>query len=199
MSENLRQGFVERNTKETAVKLELALDVLEEEGVFQGSSGIDFLDHMLELMIKQSGFQLKLEARGDLGVDFHHTVEDIGLCLGKALQMALGEKKGIGRYGSTILPMDETLVLCAVDLSGRAGFYASLNFPTEKIGNFDSQLVKVFWQAFAQEAKLTLHLQQLAGENSHHLAEAIYKGVGRILRKAVKVEGETIPSSKGLL
>lgn len=191
-----RKGFVERTTKETVIKLEL---ILQEEGSLQGSSGIEFLDHMLELMTKHSGFQLQLEASGDVGVDFHHTVEDLGLCLGQALREALGNKKGITRYGSVVLPMDEALVLCAVDLSGRPGFYAELSFPTEKIGRFDSQLIKVFWQAFAQEAKLTLHLQQLAGENSHHLAEAVFKGVGRILREAVKVEGQSIPSSKGFL
>ena len=126
----LRKGFVERTTKETAIKVELVLD---EEGVFQGSSGIGFLDHMLELLIKHSGFKLRLEASGDLGVDAHHTVEDIGLCLGQAFRESLGDKKGIVRYGSLILPMDEALVLCAVDLSGRTGFYSSLNFPTEKL------------------------------------------------------------------
>ncbi|NLO75553.1 MAG: imidazoleglycerol-phosphate dehydratase HisB [Clostridia bacterium] len=192
----MRKGFVERTTKETAIKVELVLD---EEGVFQGSSGIGFLDHMLELLIKHSGFKLRLEASGDLGVDAHHTVEDIGLCLGQAFRESLGDKKGIVRYGSLILPMDEALVLCAVDLSGRTGFYSSLNFPTEKIGTFDCQLIQVFWQAFIQEAKITLHLQQLAGENSHHLAEAVFKGIGRILKQAVKVEGDKIPSSKGLL
>ena len=197
MSTTQRKGFIERKTKETAVKLELSLD--EQEGVFQGSSGIGFLDHMLELMIKHSGFHLRLEASGDLGVDAHHTVEDIGLCLGQAFREALGEKKGIVRYGSMILPMDEALMLCAVDLSGRTGFYTSLNFPTEKIGTFDCQLIQVFWQAFTQEAKVTLHLRQLAGDNSHHLAEAAFKGMGRILSKAVRVAGEGIPSSKGIL
>ena len=197
MSTTQRKGFIERTTKETAVKLELSIE--EQEGVFQGSSGIGFLDHMLELMIKHSCFYLRLDASGDLDVDAHHTVEDIGLCMGRAFRGSLGEKKGIARYGSTILPMDEALLLCAVDLSGRAGFYSSLNFPTEKIGTFDCQLIQVFWQAFTQEAKVTLHLQQLAGDNSHHLAEAVFKGIGRILRKAVRLEGEGIPSSKGLL
>ena len=154
---------------------------------------------MLELMTKHSGLQVQLEVSGDLGVDFHHTVEDIGLCLGKAFREALGDKKGITRYSSVALPMDETLVLCAVDLSGRPGFYALISFPTEKIGKFDSQLVKVFWQAFVQEAKITLHLQQLAGENSHHLAEAVFKGVGRALQEAIQQKGDSIPSSKGVL
>jgi imidazoleglycerol-phosphate dehydratase len=192
----LRKGFVERITKETAIKLEV---VLAEEGFLKGSSGIEFLDHMLELMTKHSGFQVQLEVSGDLGVDFHHTVEDIGLCLGQAFREALSDKKGITRYSSMALPMDEALVLCAVDLSGRPGFYTKMSFPTEKIGRFDSQLIKVFWQAFVQEAKITLHFQQLAGENSHHLAEAVFKGVGRTLREAVRVEGQSIPSSKGVL
>ncbi|HHY05513.1 MAG TPA: imidazoleglycerol-phosphate dehydratase HisB [Clostridia bacterium] len=191
-----RQGFVERKTKETAIKLAV---VLAEAGFLEGSSGIEFLDHMLELMTKHSGLQVQLEVSGDLGVDFHHTVEDIGLCLGKAFREALGDKKGITRYSSVALPMDETLVLCAVDLSGRPGFYALISFPTEKIGKFDSQLVKVFWQAFVQEAKITLHLQQLAGENSHHLAEAVFKGVGRALQEAIQQKGDSIPSSKGVL
>ncbi len=193
---NLRTGCVERRTTETAIKLQL---VLAQEGFFQGSTGIGFFDHMLELLMKHSGFQLSLEAEGDLQVDFHHIVEDVGLCLGEAFRQAVGEKKGIIRYGSIALPMDEVLLLCAVDISGRSGFYYDVDIPTEKIGQFDSQLVQVFWQAFVQEAKLTLHLKKLAGENSHHIAEGVYKGVGRILREAVKVEGQAIPSSKGVL
>ena len=197
MSESiLRKGGVERKTTETAIKLEL---VLEKEGSLQGSSGIGFLDHMLELLMKHSGFRLKLEASGDLQVDFHHTVEDLGLCLGEAFKQALGDKKGIVRYSSMALPMDEALVICAVDLSGRPGFYADLTFPTEKIGEFDSQLIMAFWQAFAQEAKITLHLKQITGEDTHHLAEAVFKGMGRVLREAVRIEGDTIPSSKGIL
>jgi imidazoleglycerol-phosphate dehydratase len=192
----LRRGAVERKTKETAVTLELSLTT---EGSLQGTSGIGFLDHMLELLVKHSGFQLQLEAVGDQEVDFHHTVEDLGLCLGEAFRQSLGDKKGIVRYASLALPMDEALVLCAVDLSGRPGYYASLVFPTEKIGQFDSQLIEVFWRAFVQEAKATLHLRQLAGENSHHLAEAVFKGVGRILREAVRIKGQAIPSSKGVL
>lgn len=194
--ETWRSGAVERNTTETKIKLEL---LLSREGGLQGSTGIGFLDHMLNLLMKHSGFQLKLDVTGDLQVDFHHTVEDVGLCLGEAFKQAVGEKKGIVRYSSIVLPMDEALVLCAVDLSGRSGFYADLVFPTEKIGEFDTQLVKVFWQAFAQEAKITLHIRQFTGENAHHLAEAVFKGIGRALREAVRVEGEAIPSSKGVL
>lgn len=193
---NLRRGMVERKTTETAVTLKLSLT---SEGIFRGTSGIGFLDHMLELFVKHSGFQLELEAVGDLEVDFHHTVEDIGLCLGEAFKQALSDKKGIIRYASLALPMDEALVLCAIDLSGRPGFYPSIAFPTEKIGRFDSQLIEVFWQAFVQEAKATLHIRQLAGENAHHLAEAVFKGVGRILKEAVRIEGQAVPSSKGVL
>ena len=145
--------------------------VLSNEGLLEGSSGIGFLDHLLESFASHSGFRIELTVNGDLNVDFHHTVEDVGLCLGLALARALGDKRGVVRYGSLITPMDEALVLSAVDLSGRAGCYAHLNFPTEKIGNFDSQLVEVFWEAFAREAKITLHIKQLAAENSHHLAE----------------------------
>ncbi|MDD2402473.1 MAG: imidazoleglycerol-phosphate dehydratase HisB [Clostridia bacterium] len=192
----LRQGKVERKTNETSIKLELSLG---KEGSFQGSSGVGFLDHMLELLSIHSGFRLNMEAVGDFDVDFHHIVEDIGLCMGKAFEEAIGDKKGIIRYGSIILPMDEALVLCIVDISGRSGYYTDLNFPTEKIGQFDSQLVDVFWQAFAQEARITLHIKQFSGENSHHIAEATFKGIGRALRKAVCVVGETIPSSKGVL
>lgn len=193
---NVRRGMVERKTTETAVKLELSLT---SEGLFQGTSGVGFLDHMLELLVKHSGFQLELKVVGDLEVDYHHTVEDIGLCLGEAFKQALGDKKGIVRYASLALPMDEALVFCAIDLSGRPGFYPSLVFPTENIGRFDCQLIEVFWQAFVQEAKVTLHLRQLAGDNSHHLAEAVFKGVARILKEAVRIEGQAVPSSKGVL
>lgn len=191
-----RKGVVERLTTETKIRLEL---LLAEEGALQGSTGIGFLDHMLTLLLKHSGFQLKIEVTGDLEVDYHHTVEDVGLCLGEALRQAVGDKKGMVRYSSIALPMDEALVLCAVDFSGRPGFYGNLAFPAEKIGDFDTQLVRVFWQGFAQEAKLTLHLRQLSGENAHHIAEATFKGVGRVLREAVRITGESIPSSKGVL
>jgi imidazoleglycerol-phosphate dehydratase len=193
---NGRRGAVERITTETKIKLEL---ILAEEGGLQGSTGIGFFDHMLNLFAKHSGFWLNIAAVGDLQVDFHHTVEDVGLCLGEAFRQAVGDKKGIVRYSSIALAMDESLVLCAVDVSGRPGCYADLLFPCEKIGDFDTQLVKVFWQAFTQEAKITLHLRQLAGENAHHLAEAVFKGAGRVLREAVRIAGDAIPSSKGVL
>lgn len=193
---SLRFGLVERSTKETRIKLELTL---EGQGLFRGKSGIGFLDHMLDSFAGHSGFNLSLEAEGDLFVDDHHTAEDIGICLGKAFHQALGDKKGIARYASLVLPMDESLVLCAVDISGRPGFYPELFFPTEKIGQFDCQLIEEFWRAFTQEAKITLHLRQLAGRNSHHLAEAVFKGTGRILREATRLVGGEIPSAKGVL
>ena len=193
---SLRCGSVERSTKETRIKLELTL---EGQGLFRGQSGIGFLDHMLGSFAGHSGFNLSLEAEGDLFVDDHHTVEDIGICLGKAFLQALGDKKGIARYASLVLPMDESLVLCAVDISGRPGFYPELSFPTEKIGQFDCQLVEEFWRAFAQEARITLHFKQLAGRNSHHLSEAVFKGTGRILQEATRLVGGGIPSAKGVL
>ncbi|QNB47680.1 imidazoleglycerol-phosphate dehydratase HisB [Thermanaerosceptrum fracticalcis] len=193
---SLRRGFVERSTKETKIKLELTL---EGQGLFKGESGIGFFDHMLDSLVRHSGFDISLEAEGDLFVDDHHTVEDIGICLGKAFFQALGDKKGIARYASLALPMDESLVLCAVDISGRPGFYPELVFPTEKIGQFDCQLIEEFWRAFVQEARITLHLRQLAGKNSHHLAEAVFKGTGRILKEATRLVGEEIPSAKGVL
>ena len=193
---SVRKGKVERTTKETAIKIVL---VLEGDGTLQGRSGIGFLDHMLELLARHGGFSLQLEAQGDLHVDGHHTVEDIGLCLGQAFAEALGDKKGVARYSSLTLPMDEALVLCAVDISGRPGLYASLEFPTEKIGQFDCDLVLVFWQAFVNTARLTLHLRLLSGTNSHHIAEAVFKGVGRVLQAGARIEGTEIPSSKGVI
>ena len=192
----LRKGFVERKTNETDIKIELNLDG---DGIMQGSSGIGFMDHMLELFSRHGNIRLSIGVHGDYKVDDHHTVEDIGLCLGLAFQQALGDKKGIVRYASLALPMDEALVLCAVDISGRPGLYYDVGFSTEKIGQFDSQLIEVFWQAFANSAKITLHIRQLAGSNSHHIAEAVFKAAGRILKGAIKVEGREIPSSKGVL
>lgn len=191
-----RTGIIERETNETSVKIELTLDG---EGIFTGGSQIGFFDHMLTLLAKHSGFSLVLSAKGDLEVDSHHLVEDIGICLGQAFNKALLDKRGIARYSSLILPMDEVLVMCAVDVSGRPGFYPQFAFSTDKIGEFDSQLVEEFWRAFTMEARITLHIQQLAGKNSHHVAEAIFKGAGQVLKGAVTLEGQKIPSSKGAL
>ncbi len=191
-----RQALIKRKTRETEIELELKLD---EKGVWQGTSGIGFFDHLLELFAKHSGFSLKLQAHGDLQVDFHHTVEDIGICLGQAIREALGEKKGINRYASLILPMDEVLVLCALDLSGRPGCYCSFSFQTPLIGDFAAELLEEFLRAFVNEGKFTLHLRQLSAGNSHHLAEALIKALARSLRAAVMESGMEVPSSKGVL
>lgn len=191
-----RKGYVERKTLETDIKLELTLDG---SGKMQGSSQIGFLDHMLALLARHGDLDLNLTAAGDTHVDDHHTVEDIGLCLGEAFQKALGDKIGINRYDSVMLPMDEALVLCAVDISGRAGLYCQVDYPSEKIGNFDSELVQVFWQAFVSTARITVHIRQIVGENSHHIAEAVFKGMGRVLKGAGKIDGSNLPSSKGVI
>ncbi|MDX9871580.1 MAG: imidazoleglycerol-phosphate dehydratase HisB [Clostridia bacterium] len=192
----MRKGSVVRSTNETDINLELSL---EGDGALQGKSGIGFFDHMLTLFCKHSGFGLTLQASGDTGVDFHHTVEDLGLCLGEAYLRALGDKAGISRYASLFLPMDEALVLCAVDISGRPGLYFEIEFTCEKIGEFDTELVREFWLAFANTAKITIHLKQMAGLNSHHVAEAVFKGMGRALKAAAEISGGGIPSSKGVL
>lgn len=191
-----RRGYLERKTRETQIEIELLLD---QEGCFEGESGIGFFDHMLELFAKHSGFSLKLKVKGDLDVDQHHTVEDVGICMGQAFFQALGDKKGINRYASLALPMDESLVLCAVDISGRSGLFFELGFNSEKIGNFDSELVEEFWKAFSGQAQITLHIRKLTGGNSHHLAEAVFKGVARVLKQAAAVTGNTLPSTKGVL
>ncbi|MFY9174012.1 MAG: imidazoleglycerol-phosphate dehydratase HisB [Peptococcia bacterium] len=192
----VRSSLIKRKTKETDIELELKLDGA---GLLQGSSGIGFFDHLLELLARHSGFSLDLKAIGDLQVDFHHTVEDIGLCLGQALREALGDKKGLNRYASIILPMDEVLVLCALDLSGRPGYYGEFSFQSSQIGNFATELMEEFFRAFVNEAKITLHLRQLTQGNSHHLAEALIKALARALQDAVCVTGDRIPSSKGVL
>lgn len=191
-----RSATIERKTRETEIKLDLNIDG---NGVFEGSSGVGFFDHMLELLSKHGEFHLMLCAKGDTQVDDHHTVEDVGICLGRAFKQAIGDKKGIVRYASLVLPMDEALVLCAVDICGRPGLFSDISFPTEKIGQFDSQLVLEFWQAFVNEAGLVLHVRQLAGLNSHHIAESVFKGIGQVLKRAVKIESDKIPSSKGVL
>jgi len=192
----IRKAKADRKTNETDITMELVLDG---DGIMQGISGIGFLDHMLVLLTKHGGFRLSLKAHGDIIVDNHHTVEDIGLCLGQVFSEALGDKVGINRYASLTIPMDETLVLCSVDISGRPGLYYDVGFNTEKIGQFDTELVEVFWQAFASTARITIHIRKLAGGNSHHVAEAIFKGMGRVLKGASRIEGKELPSSKGVL
>ncbi len=195
----MRDATVARKTNETDIRLSLRVDGRGESRIL---SGVGFLDHMLTLLARHGRLDLDLRCEGDTQVDDHHSVEDIGIALGQAFQLALGDKRGIRRYASLCLPMDEALILCAVDVSGRGGYYGELDFPTEKIGTFDTQLVHEFMEAFAVNAKLTLHLRRLSGRNSHHIAEGAFKALGRALREAASVEEafrNEIPSTKGML
>ena len=193
-----RKAKIERKTKETEVWLELNLDGSGKHGV---KTSIPFLDHMLGLFSAHGLFDLKLKARGDRKVDDHHTTEDIGICLGNALQKALGRKEGIARYGSAFVPMDESLASVHVDLSGRPGLVFDLPFRRRKIGDFDTELVQEFFQALANNAAVTLHAKVVYGKNGHHMVESLFKALGRALRQAVsrdeKIKG--IPSTKGKL
>lgn len=195
----MRTAEINRTTAETAITLRLCLDGT---GASQVQSGVGFLDHMLTLFAKHSRFDLTLTCSGDTQVDDHHSVEDIGIVLGQALCQALGDKRGIRRYGSCILPMDEALILCAVDLSGRSCLRLQAQIPTEKVGTFDTELVEEFFQALTREARMNLHLRQLDGTNSHHIIEAMFKALGRTLRQAVAIDPDCrdeIPSTKGVL
>lgn len=192
----MRKSEIRRKTSETDIVLSLCLD-----GSGQGkiNSGLGFLDHMLTLFALHGGFDLSVSCRGDVEVDGHHSAEDIGICLGQAFAEALGSKEGIARYGSIILPMDEALVMAAADISGRGLLRFNMDFPTEKIGDFDCQLAEEFFAAFARSAGVTLHLRQLDGTNSHHIAEAAFKGAARALRQAAAISGKGLPSTKGVL
>ena len=195
----MRIATINRRTAETDISLTLNLDG---SGVARIDTGCGFLDHMLNLFARHGGFDLTVTCEGDTDVDDHHTVEDIGISLGKALSEALGDKRGIRRYGDRILPMDETLILSAVDISGRGGCFMDLDIPTEKVGSFDTQLCEEFFIALAQNGGLTLHIRQLAGRNSHHIIEGTFKSVARSLREAVAIDErdpDSIPSTKGLL
>lgn len=195
----MRNAQIDRKTTETDISLSLALDG---SGEIACDTGCGFLDHMLTLFARHGGFDLKVTCKGDTYVDDHHTVEDIGICLGKAFSQALGEKRGVARYGSIALPMDEALILAAADLSGRGGCYYALEIPTEKVGTFDTELCEEFWRAFAAHAGVTLHLRQLCGSNSHHIIEGAFKAAARALRIAVAVDASRageIPSTKGTL
>ena len=195
----MRISTVKRQTAETNIALTLNLDG---SGVSAIDTGCGFFDHMLTLFARHGGFDLTLTCKGDTYVDDHHTVEDVGICLGKALSEALGDKRGIKRYGDRILPMDETLILSAVDVSGRGGCFMDMNIPTEKVGSFDTQLCEEFFIALAQNGGLTLHIRQLAGRNSHHIIEGTFKSVARSLSEAVSIDeknANAIPSTKGLL
>lgn len=193
-----RKAKLERRTAETEIELEVDLDGT---GQSQIQTGVGFLDHMLVLLAKHGALDLTVTARGDLHVDQHHTVEDVGICLGQALRQALGDKAGIRRYGHFTLPMEETLVTTALDLSGRYFFVFQAEFPTPKIGDFDSELVEDFWQAAAANALCNLHILLHHGRNSHHISEAIFKSAARALRMAAERDQRTsgVPSTKGTL
>ncbi len=195
----MRKTKIDRNTRETSISLSLNLDG---NGLCDVRTGCGFMDHMLTLFASHGRFDLTVACTGDVQVDDHHTVEDIGICLGRAFEEALGDKKGICRYGSCILPMDESLVLSAVDLSGRSYLGFDLPIPCEKVGAFDTELVEEFFMAFARSAGCTLHIRKMAGSNSHHIIEAAFKATARALRAAVAADeraaGE-IPSTKGAL
>lgn len=195
----MRRAEIARKTAETDIKIRLDIDG-RGEGVI--STGVGFLDHMLTLFSRHGKFDLDVSCLGDTYVDDHHSTEDIGIVLGKAFRQALGDKKGIFRYGDIILPMDEALILVSVDVSGRGMLCYRANFKTEKIGTFDTELVEEFFIAFASNAGITLHIKQLDGRNSHHIAEGMFKAVARALRKAVDVDPsakDAIPSTKGVL
>lgn len=193
-----RTSKIERNTAETQITLELDLDG---SGQSQIQTGVGFLDHMLDLFTRHGSFDLSVTAAGDLHVDQHHTVEDVGICLGQALKQALGDKAGIRRYGHFTLPMEESLVSTTLDLSGRYFLVFQVEFPSEKIGEFDSELVEDFWQAVAANALCNLHVVLHHGRNSHHISEAIFKCAARALRMAVEQDPRTkgVPSTKGTL
>lgn len=195
----MRTAQITRKTAETDISLKLNLDG---KGKSLVASGCGFLDHMLILFARHAGFDLELTCKGDTFVDYHHTAEDIGICLGQAVKEALGDKRGIVRYGSMLLPMDEALILTAVDISGRGVLRFSLDIPTEKVGDFDTELVKEFFLAFVRESDITVHIRQLDGENSHHIIEGTFKSFARSLRQAVATDEkfkDEIPSTKGVI
>lgn len=195
----MRNAVIERKTKETDIKLSLDLDGTGRSTI---DTGVGFLDHMLTLFAAHGRFDLSVTCRGDINVDGHHTTEDVGIALGEAFAKALGDKRGVTRYGDVTLPMDEALILAAVDLSGRAYLGYALFIPAAKVGDFDTELVEEFWQGFTRQAGLALHLRQLAGSNAHHVIEGAFKAAARALRAAVAIDKsapDAIPSTKGVL
>jgi len=195
----MRIAALERKTKETTISAEVNLDGA---GTFDISTGVGFLDHMLEQLSRHSLIDIRLKAAGDLHIDAHHTAEDSGIVLGQAVAKALGDKTGIGRYASIDLAMDETLTRVALDVSGRPYLIWRVKFPTQKVGDFDTELFREWFQAFAQNAGITLHVENLYGENSHHIAETCYKGLARALRAAIAIDPRSagqLPSTKGML
>ena len=194
-----RTARVERNTKETQITAEVNLDGV---GNYDVSTGIGFLDHMLEQLSRHSLIDITLAAKGDLHIDFHHTTEDSALCLGEAMSKALGDRAGIGRYGSALIPMDETLTRVVLDASNRPYLIWEVDFPIPKVGEMDTELFKEWFQAFSQAAGLTLHVENLYGANSHHIIESCFKGLARALRQAVEIDSRKagdVPSTKGVL
>ena len=195
----MREAIIERKTAETDIRLKLNLDG---NGNSMINTGCGFFDHMLTLFASHSGYDLEVACKGDVGVDYHHSVEDIGICLGQAFSKAIGDKKGIYRYGSFILPMDESLIMTALDISGRSHLEFGLEIPTEKVGDFDCELVLEFFLAFIRHSGITLHIKQLAGTNSHHIIEGTFKSFARSMKAATAIDPSSkdkIPSTKGSL
>lgn len=193
----MRTAEITRNTAETNISLKVNLDGT---GKTEVNTGVGFLNHMLTLFAAHGRFDLEVHCVGDTDVDDHHSVEDVGICLGQAFRQALGDKRGITRYGSFLLPMDEALILAAVDISGRSSLNDALEIPTEKIGRFDTELVEEFFLGFTRSCPMSLHLRKLAGTNSHHIVEGAFKAFGRAMKAAVALDGtDKIPSTKGVL
>lgn len=195
----MRHGEITRETRETAIKLELELDGT---GQHKISTGVGFLDHMLELFASHGRFDLNIKCKGDVHVDAHHTVEDTGIALGQAFNQSLGSKRGITRYGHVILPMDEALILTAIDFSGRAYLSWDMNINASKVGEFDTELAQEFWLGFARNSLSTIHFKQLAGSNAHHIIECAFKSIARSIAQAVRINQDykdEIPSTKGVL
>ena len=195
----MRQATITRKTTETSVVASVSLDGT---GTYDMKTGVGFFDHMMEQLARHSLIDMKIEAKGDLHIDDHHTVEDCGIALGQAVAKALGDRKGIKRYASSDLPMDETLTRCAIDVSGRPFLVFKVNFPRQKIGTFDTELVREWFQAFAMNSGITLHIENAYGENAHHIAETCFKALARALRMAIEIDPRqagVIPSTKGTL
>lgn len=192
----MRKAILRRTTGETDISITLTIDGT---GRFEGTSGIGFFDHMLHLLARHSGMDISLTCQGDLDVDNHHTIEDIGITLGEVFKKALGDKKGIHRYGCFFCPMDETLSRIVLDLSGRSYLVFDVDIPVERIGSFETEMTREFFLAFANNAKMNLHMATLYGVNGHHIVESLFKGIGHALKEAVTIEGDTVLSTKGVL
>ncbi len=192
----MRKATLRRTTGETDISITLTVDGT---GRFEGTSGIGFFDHMLHLLARHSGMDIFLTCQGDLDVDNHHTIEDIGITLGEVFEKALGDKKGIHRYGCFFCPMDETLSRIVLDLSGRSYLVFDVDIPVERIGSFETEMTREFFLAFANNAKMNLHMATLYGVNGHHIVESLFKGIGHALKEAVTIEGDTVLSTKGVL